>query len=228
MSARPILFQPAMVRALLAGTKTQTRRVIRDQKLYRQAADGVDVWTGFMGWQALEWALENRQLCAKGCLPASAVGDLLWVREAWAPLAALTHNDPGTRALIDRGFYRADEGTTPGEIASWRPSIHMPRWASRLTLVVTDVRVQRLQEISEDDAWTEGIEPDDTGTAWLCYAPQPKGQTHWADPRESYRTLWDSINGTGSWGANPWVAAYTFSVHRQNVDNFLADQARVA
>ncbi|MFL1873936.1 hypothetical protein ACIKT0_01700 [Hansschlegelia beijingensis] len=240
MSVRPILFSAPMVRALLAGTKTQTRRAIRDQRRYRQSADGAGVWTGFMGWQSLEWALENHELCAKGSLPGIAGGDLLWVREATTRFDKGTCDQwvwyrAGRNSLLgmspdldpDAEWPSGKEGPAGG--ASYNvASIHMPRWASRLPLLVTDVRVQRLQEISEDDARAEGIEPDDTGTAWLCYASQPKGQTHWAAPRESYRTLWDSINGPSSWAANPWVAAYTFTVHQQNVDDFLADQARAA
>jgi hypothetical protein len=122
----------------------------------------------------------------------------------------------------DDGMYRWKPGQSP---LKWRPSIHMPRWASRLTLTVTDVRVQRLQDISEEDALAEGIEDVTQQVAssdrslqfwrrykdgaWNGYVDCPKG---------SYASLWESLNGPGSWSENPWIVALTFSVERRNVD----------
>ncbi|GJE44863.1 hypothetical protein [Methylobacterium soli] len=215
MSDRPIIFSAPMVRALLAGRKTQTRRLVR-----------------FPGWAAgiftdpLKIVVETDErgrdpevICeSTGCLAALplpyTVGDRLYVREAWAPLDALTHGDPGAQALAERGFYRADEGTVEGEIARWRPSIHMPRWASRLTLVVTDVRVERLQDISEADSKAEGVEP-------ICDHGVGNEHLH----RIAFEQLWERLHGKGSWLANPWIAAISFSVHRANIDALLREVA---
>ncbi|TVR07398.1 MAG: hypothetical protein EA385_12925 [Salinarimonadaceae bacterium] len=98
----------------------------------------------------------------------------------------------------------------------------MPRWASRITLLVTDVRVQRLQEISEEDAIAEGVEP--FGRPGVAFVKLADAQTY-STPRGCFAALWNSINGTGAWEANPWVAAYSFDVIRQNVDAYLAAQA---
>ncbi|TDY65763.1 hypothetical protein [Roseinatronobacter bogoriensis] len=199
MVDRPIIFSAPMVRALLDGRKTQTRRKLPVPPPF-DSQDDIDapVAAGFIE-------------------PKYRRGDRLYVREAWAALDACTHNDPGAQALADRGFYRADHTVDCGDVSRWRPSIHMPRWASRLTLTVTDVRVQRLQDISEADAVAEGIEGDPVN-AWRCYQPEPKGQTHWACPRESFRTLWNSLHGPDAWDANPWVCALSFTVHRGNID----------
>lgn len=195
MTIRPIIFSTPMIKALLAGRKTVTRRVLRFQ--YPPCAQIYRVGS------AWDWRDGTRGGSVK--VPY-AVGDLLWVREAWAPLSALKHNDPGSTAIIEGGFYRADDSTTDGEIDRWRPSIHMPRWASRLTLAVTDVRVQRLQEISEDDAAAEGVIMDADGRAWGLLA------------RDLFAGLWLDIHGPGAWEANPWVVALTFTVHHRNVD----------
>jgi len=227
MADRPVIFSAPMVRALLAGRKTQTRRILK--------------------LQPIPFAVDDRgTLCEVGCLHAEgdrrprvtlgrvvtrqelpyAVGDRLYVREAWAPLDALTHNDPGAQALADRGFYKADESTVDGEISRWRPSIHMPRWASRLTLMVTDVRVERLQDISERDAAAEGVELESADPPFH-YVPgiwphsitavgiEEPGGRHAA---RSFAKLWGHINGPESWQANPWVVAVSFSVHARNID----------
>lgn len=199
MTDRPILFSAPMVRAILEGRKTQTRRVFVPPPPFA-AGDDITV-----------------QLATGSIAPRHKVGDRLWVREAWAPLAALTHGDPGVQALADRGFYRADNSTVEGEISRWRPSIHMPRWASRITLEVTGVKVERLQDISEADAIAEGI---DDVTAEI--APRDKSLRFWRRYRDggwngyvdcpigSYASLWTEINGDGSWEANPWVVAIAF------------------
>ncbi len=207
MADKPILFSGPMVRALLAGTKTQTRRVIKPRghaSLFDGSwADSYVLDPGNKDWRDSEVRI--------------AVGDRLYVRETWAPLDRLTHNDPGTQALADRGFYQADGGTVAGEISRWTPAIHQPRWASRLTLTVTEVRVERLKDCSSRDAIAEGIQGNEF-EGWLDYSPGEKQCDFLVDPRQSYRTLWDSINGEGAWDANPWVAAYTFTVERRNID----------
>jgi hypothetical protein len=100
-----------------------------------------------------------------------------------------------------------------------RPSIHMPRWASRLTLDVSAVRVQRLQEISSADAIAEGIPAPANSSTIDCETP---------DPRDAFRSLWESIHGKGAWEANPWIAAVSFSVHQINVDQLLKQRAAAA
>ena len=195
MTDRPIIFSAPMIRALIDGRKTQTRRVLKDTETREPyVADGVVLWDHPDG-PVYRWER------------VPAVGDRLWVREAYAfgwPV------NPGERLPRDEGpdhavTYRAD-GQAPFGGGKWHPSIHMPRWASRLTLVVTDVRVQRLQDISEADARAEGVSGSAGGT-WGC-----EGLI------EDYSDLWNSIYGPDAWDANPWVAALTFDVHRCNID----------
>jgi len=206
MKARPILMSAPMVRALLDGRKTQTRRVVKGEAL--RWLD-TDFGAGFV-------AMPENRLC-----PYGVPGDLLWVRETWKPHSLYAGMKPSEMPQA-HVFYRADDRYAPSN-TPWNPSLFMPRWASRLTLELTEVRVERLQEISEADAIAEGIEGDGHG-AWKCYA-RDASQTHWAAPRESYRTLWKSINEPGSWEANPWVWALTFKVHKANVDTILGASA---
>jgi hypothetical protein len=183
---RPILFQPAMVHALLAGTKTQTRRVVKGMRL--------------------EWLQPNNftpEFVANpenGLCPYGFAGDRLWVRErgwmaasktAFLPFAG--NESPNAPRSPDGTPYR-----------SW-PSIHMPRWACRLVLEVTSVRVERLQAISEADSRAEGAPGYEEGVD----APPPEPEYEWSY-RASYRRLWEQINGPGSWDANPWVWVVEF------------------
>lgn len=207
---RPILFSAPMVRALLDGRKTQTRRILKSPY-------------GTMEWSAGEW---------KPIITKTRAGDRLWVRESGQLLREAYDHDPrcGEDVWRDAGFYHSADGeiiearSYDPPLREWiddcsrvnRPSIHMPRWASRLTLTVTDVRVQRLQEISEEDARAEGITD---GGCLNCGFPEPCGCAHpHPDARQSFSHLWQSINGPDSWQANPWVAAYTFTVAHQNID----------
>lgn len=198
-----------MIRALLADRKTQTRRILKPQPYqYNGRWWIVDRYSGDV-WLD-DWVNDRA-----GCRPVHP-GDRLWVRETWAPLSALTHNDPGPQALADGGFYRADDGTVDGEISKWKPSIFMPRHASRLTLTVTDVKVERLQDISEEDARAEGCPVTWDGKPYD--PPSPEVDSWQGYGRYSYCLLWSKINGPGSWDANPWVVAYTFTVIKQNID----------
>lgn len=194
---RPILFSGPMVRAILEGRKTQTRRVVNPQPEKRENENVPGHFgTFFHGWN-LEHAAVSAQDYQQHS-PYGAPGDRLWVRETWANMA-YECNDP----MIT---YRADTpGTTedgwalpPG--VKWKPSIHMPRAYSRITLEVTAVRVERLQEISHTDTWAEGIERFNTGEIGedieLCIA--------------TFSELWESINGAGSWDVNPWVWVVEF------------------
>jgi hypothetical protein len=207
MADLPIPFNAPMVRALLReieqpGTgKTQTRRGLKP--LPRRTIF-FDIKTA-----------ERNQFQE----PRYAIGDRLYVREAW--------RCNGWASNVATIFYRASEGDgytamceqypvagkKPLRVTGgWRPSIHMPRWASRITLIVTDVRVQRLQDISEADAKAEGVEPVDyldgnTGFGKNYVIP--------------FRELWDSLNAKRghSWDSNPWVAAYSFKPILSNIDS---------
>lgn len=210
MKERPILFSGPMVRALLAGTKTQTRRVVKPQF----AADAVPAEMGatneqghqISGHSGMWWCdAEGNHEKAVRC-PYGQPSDRLWVRETWKSSA-------NVRPPISEPYiYAADLGPTGVTkwAATWKPSIHMPRAASRITLEVTSVRVERLQDISRGDAMAEGIQPDvqpgDAAPLWRNYST---GHTTIC-PIHSYRTLWELINGPGSWDANPWVWVVEF------------------
>lgn len=218
MKERPILFSGPMVRALLAGRKTQTRRVV---KLNVPAdADEVFFWSGEdlrrKGWRNVSepglWARKNGRdgyIEFIGRCPYGVPGDRLWVREAFAYIGDCRHSDPGAAALAANGFYRADETVDCGDITRWRPSIHMPRRLSRITLEITEVRVERLQDISEADALAEGIEQRGIEFGVPGLWRRPEGPHSAA---AAYADLWETINGSDSWAANPWVWAVSFRV----------------
>ena len=174
----PILFSAPMVRALLNGSKTQTRRVVKPTPEWI-GQSGVLSYRGRVG---LPHALS----------PYGQPGDRLWVRETWMDLR-------GVEGALGGAMYRATFGNAP-EGGKWRPSIHMPRWASRITLEITSVRVERLQDISEADALEEGITYNDLPNNGLA----PRRARTW------YCSLWEQINGPGSWDANPWVWVIEF------------------
>lgn len=190
MKERPILFSGDMVRALLAGRKTQTRRVVKPQPECLR-----DV-------QALQFHVATGEPLAigKGC-PYGAPGDRLWVRETHLPTASGV-------------YYRADfsefEAAGHGAMyGGWKPSIHMPRWASRLTLEIVAVRVERLQDISEADARAEGLYSNPKYTHAVLYTwDGVQGNSN--NPRYAYQLLWESIKGPGSWALNPWVWVIEF------------------
>lgn len=224
MSDKPILFSGPMVRALLAGTKTQTRRGLSLAR-YRGFTEFGPSDTKGYDWHlrdsGMRWHdLRHAEMLAR--LPWH-VGDRLYVRETW------THTGTGVWTIADTWhardgevIYQAD-GPIPG--AKYWPSIHMPRSYSRLTLTVTEVRVERLQDCSEADALSEGVVeffrgPDRLG--WPAASADDviaaASETGIDGPVSMYRDLWNSINGGGAWEANPWVAAYGFTVERGNID----------
>lgn len=198
-----------MVRAILAGTKTQTRRVVK----WRDVSPGLNL--GFSGLSATRWPTEDapawvltspgvggawQERSAPTRCPHGSPGGRLWVRETWAPCP----DDRDGRHFI----YRADDVRRyDGEAWKWRPSIHMPRAASRITLELTDVRVQRLQDISAADSISEGIGFE---ARLRGYCLPDGSHFHATDPRVSYWSLWDAINGSGSVEQNPWVWVITF------------------
>lgn len=197
---RPILFSGPMVRALLAGRKTQTRRVVKGQALEWLESGFTPAFTAEPG----------NFLC-----PYGYAGDRLWVRETHAivPRTAYAMSEGVQQTLKpgdahDAAVYAADwQRSGPGR---WRPSIHMPRWASRLTLEITDVRIQRLLDCSDADAQAEGLQWVTPGM-WCVDRTLPI-ITH--EPRPAYFELWDHINGAGAAAANPWVWVVSFAVQQ--------------
>lgn len=221
MKERPILFSAAMVIAILDGSKTQTRRIVKPQPEFAQVYD-------FKGKRLYDG--ENRRWCWNGHVsdiwtevtealaphcPYGKIGDQLWVRETfmlessygceldYKPSSSIhpvqwhseDDGDGGQVRWFEQPHYRATEPdaelTNPDtdERIKWRPSIFMPRWASRIQLEITDVRVEKLKAISEGDIIAEGCPPQFLlGQNW-------------------YRPLWESINGPGSWEANPYIWA---------------------
>lgn len=213
MTDRPIIFSGPMVQALLDGRKTQTRRILKPQPWNPERESAPD----FEGWQS--HAVFQNQAARGMKRHIHGVGTRLWVREQCATWEG-GHRDVVYRADTSQKDW-SDLSSDARSGAPWkrRPSIHMPRWASRLTLTVTDVRVQRLQDISEADAVAEGIIDGgctECGGSSLvsegcCYKPSP-------DFVDSFAALWNSLHGDDAWHENPWVAAYTFTVQRGNID----------
>lgn len=216
MTDRPILFSGPMVQALLDGRKTQTRRVLNPQPSddIDNAGDGVTIIDMATGQE-----IRVR----------FAVGDRLYVREAFAYVGT---TDPGW--LVHRASYQADcrrhgfdEPFPDEQSVTWKPGIHMPRKVSRLTLLVTDVRVEQLHDISEADAIAEGVEYESADPPFY-YVPgimphsitgvglEEPGGRHAV---RSYAKLWNHINGGGAWEANPWVSVTSFTVEQRNIDN---------
>lgn len=196
MKERPILFSGPMVRALLNGSKTQTRRAVKSKFEIDYLPLDLDgpIWPHNSTYSD---AFEDQPMPC----PYGQPGDRLWVRETHAPQSdcwgawerSMQHGCRQDNPII---HFAADEGIQPF-IEKWRPSIHMPRWASRLTLEIVSVRVERLQDISEADAMAEGC----------------KNSLHMPGGRfanENYAHLWWTINGDGSWEANPWVWVIEF------------------
>ena len=180
MKERPILFSAPMVRALLAGTKTQTRRIVKARDL-----EWMDVHQGLR-------EPDNAERC-----PYGQPGDRLWVRETFARIDGQTR--PWIETDYQATYTHGDRlGDTLGIKKRWTPSIHMPRHASRITLEITRVRVERLRACNEVDAIAEGA-------PWAaCGAPQEGSH------KAGFAQLWEQINGHGSWEANPWVWVIEF------------------
>lgn len=187
MKERPILFNAEMVKAILSGRKTQTRRII---KLDHERGFQNPVVRGRAGEvSSVEFGLSH-MLC-----PLGQPGDQLWVREAFATglCTKTTTAYKATHKAED-----LEEGWL--EKIKWRPSIHMPRWASRINLLITGVRVERLNDISQEDAKSEGC----------CYGRGGGVPDLAVSPADHFPTLWESVYGIKSWAANPWVWVIEF------------------
>ena len=199
MKSRPILFSAPMVRALLAGTKTQTRRPLREGA-WLDPKEGVirmcSVGNGVTGFQSV-------------ACPYGVPGDQLWVREQFAGSIAYERHGYPLREWGNKIWYCADGEPRSGQWTIPRPSIHMPRSLSRITLELTDVRVERLQDISEADALAEGVTPKwEPGCSGRLM--EAIGGFSFRPAASAYADLWEQINGPGSWDANPFVWALSF------------------
>ena len=222
---RPILFSGPMVRAILEGRKTMTRRVVKPQP---HAGVNAVKWQDVIITGCNTQGQSGFAMMRGGVIESEAIrcpygtpGDRLWVRETFG-------FGSGFGGKTRKVFYKCSRHDVPaayccdwgpddpsnGYIAPddhWRPSIHMPRWASRITLEITGVRVERLLEISEQDAIAEGVER-------VRYANDPHdagfrdylGDVVLRSARHSFETLWVKINGRESWDANPWVWVVEF------------------
>ena len=190
MKERPILFSASMVRAILGGSKTQTRRAVKGRALE---------WLNVHNFEPEFVASPGNDLC-----PYGQPGSKLWVREAFDFLPAGAPDQPQACEIVYWATGSAEQRTAPHDYNPMiyghekvRPSIHMPRWASRITLEIVSVRVERLQDISEGDATAEGCKNS---------LSLPGGRF----ANENYRWLWEEINGDGSWDTNPWVWVVEF------------------
>lgn len=218
MAERGIIFSAPMVLTLLAGTKTQTRRFIKQPRFN---ADGCQpafpLELGSLWWDY--WACDRGGETHRFKV-GHAVGDLLWVRENFWPWTGsasrrtTVYAADGTWIDWGSGWEGKPGGIMCGKMT---PSIHMHRWRSRLDLTVTDVRVQRVQEITPEDAIAEGIEPAELTGYWRDYGPEPMPHV---SPVDSYASLWRSLHRKPgqTWDENPWIAAYTFRVERRRPD----------
>ncbi|MCP5020032.1 MAG: hypothetical protein GY938_32810, partial [Ketobacter sp.] len=219
----PILMSGPMVMAIFDKRKTMTRRVLQRQP---------PSWLSFLGLYApgQTAVFQDTRFTERKDFTSKLqyqVGDMLWIKETWQ--RGWVNNQymggPGIRykeGNQSRAFVHPDcQWQCPDK--KWRPSIFMPKWASRLTLKVTGVKVELLQDISEQDAIAEGLEwyddenRPDRDSGWQCYPKPSPGEIGLSDPdpRKAFETLWQSINATRkggvySWSENPWVAAYTF------------------
>lgn len=229
MVDRPIIFSAPMVRALLEGRKTQTRRLIK-RGWARQMLDA---------GMTLDFVNDPGNASGMPFQP----GDRLWVREACRASQSGSEAAVEYRAAQDEEFgdarvienseaaasdwcrLYAYRGAGRDGVGAWVPAIHMPRWTSRLTLTVTEVRVERLWEISYADAAAEGIlregptplVPGSAGDVWHNGVTDPlDGWTR--SPRTAFADLWNAIHGPGAWEANPEVVALTFDVRRGSAD----------
>jgi hypothetical protein len=209
MRERPIIFSTPMVQAILQGWKTQTRRIVKFPRWF------LEEYSTF-GPVEIQQELE--------CRYGNEAGDLLWVREAWRPSVRGSYLDPG---FVDGFEYRADGAFLPGShdgiknqliSGRWRPSMHMPRRISRITLKVIEVRCERLQDISEADARAEGIHSNGLhGDDPYHWESEDSG---YITARSAFRELWDLINkarGFG-WQSNPFVWVIKFKREEYMLD----------
>lgn len=215
---KPILFSTPMVQAILSGTKTQTRRIIRPQPCQEATKFNKFIYSDDTGWEARFANDSSPAVCDRKV--HIVIGHTLWVRETWERFdCSCCEGDYYTGECFsvpdkNEGCYLYKASHEIRGDARWHPSIHMPREAARIFLRVTDVRVERVQELSVDDCIEEGVEVE-----WSESLPKPSYMSlAYAERRvkpafqTAYRELWDSLNAKRgySWTANPWVWVYKF------------------
>lgn len=238
MKERPILFSGEMVRAILDGLKTQTRRVVKPQpEEYRPGVCSTPRCVSIPVGSLSDYLCRRIDgMIDRDVVPFAEVGDRLWVRETWAGVdgsCRVAYRADGKcvgRGGDGRGGWMSiHHGWLAGHGPSdkrgdtfglkrygdrWRPSIHMPRWASRITLEVTEVRVERLQDISEADASAEGVTRLTLSSGTIDNIPLPFNKVHpmTSSYRDAFRVLWDQLNAKRgySWESNSWVWVVTF------------------
>jgi hypothetical protein len=203
MKERPILFNGAMVRAILDGSKTQTRRIMKPQP---ETVDGrsIKAWDGHPA-ALLNLLNQNGRKC-----PYGQPGDRLWVRETWQAWRKTSYeydewevcDVPPSQIIDEYGESSIEYQATSKSMGPWRPSIHMPRWASRIDCLVKAVRVERLQDISNADALAEGV------SVHPEFHDEPR--TSMYSPAAAFQDLWSATYSAGSWEANPWVWIVSF------------------
>ncbi|EPY5145525.1 TPA: hypothetical protein ACIJ01_004098 [Klebsiella pneumoniae] len=215
MTERGMIFNSEMVRAILDGRKKQTRRPIKwKQTRFTEIGERED-------GSRWPWSEDAEHACDfwHPC-PFGAVGDRIWVRETWQAIhdycdenghvdeRRYARSIPRHRGNYWHPVYEEAWGNESREDREfpWRPSIHMPRWASRILLEITDVRVERLNAISQEDAQAEGMEL----TGWRPTYSDPDSGGEASTPYDNFAQLWESIYGEGSWKANPWVWVISF------------------
>lgn len=217
---RPIIFSGPMVRAILSGRKSQTRRIIKPQPSenctgFSPAISGehwieqlpVKVPAGMLHPRhgAVDTTISGNSLRC----PYAPVGARIWVREAYLVRGA------GKIPVYKADLSAVDAAGFGAMYGGWKRSMYMPRWASRIMLEIIKIRVERVQELRETDAVAEGIEPDgpvnrdDLTSCWRNYDPHETA-AYWNSPRDSFHSLWSAINGADSWNANPWVWVLEF------------------
>lgn len=219
---KPILFSGPMVRAILDGQKTQTRRLCKQAVDHGETAHAVCPAreSGYIAWfsqqpsPAEEIAAFTKQQYQHGFKSPYSPGDMLWVRETWQPNPEAGSSFDGAKIPSDAVCYRADLSVEDArESGTWKPSIFMPKLAARLFLRVTDVRVQRLQEISEADVVAEGVAMTDEYLEYIEWVANVAGGVPHTtvSPREFFGDLWDRLyKKRAPWESNPWVWVYTF------------------
>ncbi|HCJ2739963.1 TPA: hypothetical protein NQT30_004157 [Klebsiella pneumoniae] len=224
MTERGMIFNAEMVRAILDGRKTQTRRIMKLQPKPSKTRLG-DFWFSSKKLESMvhvsDLAPGNSPIAdyhlfiQEHCCPFGAVGDRIWVREAFRVHSRATDVATLVYKASERNSWTEQTHRVPVAVCNkpatpekWTPSLHMPRWASRILLEITDVRVERLNAISEEDARAEGIID---GGCLNCGEPEPCGCAN-PDPdaTDAFAYLWQSIYGQENWNADPWVWVIEF------------------
>ena len=227
---KPILFSTEMVQAILAGRKTQTRRIVNPQPdpTLKLTAKLSNQWDGKQDYPLTlvfyNEGTSKKSIYAEYSLPLCEPGDILWVRETWFSTQF------NCKDLLECGVtghlrFKADNNYDPRKDCvgrSWKPSIHMPKEAARIFLKVTNVRCERLKEITKEYSLSEGISESGREEEFIFYKNYEFPNEYHQDPINSFKSLWDSINAKKHpWESNPWVWVYDFE-RIEKPENFIS------